>query len=160
MNTKIEAISMSLLLALSLGVFSLVAAAQDKPGQMDKMDGMKMGQMKMKPKMEMVIGKKGILNFTSSFHAGDTVLKSGTYQVQHVEEGSDHHIIVLKEVPSGQGFRGGNTMAGKEAARLHCKFEPSEKKWSNTTVMLRTNDKGEKEIAEIHVAGEKFVHKL
>ena len=154
MNAKIKVISMSLLLVLSIGLLSLSASAQDK---MDKMDGMKMGK---KEKMEMVIGKKGILNFSSSFRAGDTVLKSGTYQVQHVEEGSDHHIIVLKEVPSGQGYRGGNTIPGKEVARLHCKVKPSEKKWNNTRVMLRTNDKGEKEIAEIHVAGEKFVHKL
>ncbi len=157
MNAKIKVISMSLLLVLSIGLLSLSASAQDKMDKMDKMDGMKMGK---KEKMEMVIGKKGILNFNSSFRAGDTVLKSGTYQVQHVEEGSDHHIIVLKEVPSGQGFRGGNTIPGKEVARLHCKVEPSQKTWSNTRVMLRTNDKGEKEIAEIHVAGEKFVHKL
>ena len=153
MSTKIKTISMSLLLALSIG---LSASAQDK---MEKMDGMKMGKMKI-DKMEMVIGKKGILNFGSSFRAGVTVLKSGTYQVQHVEEGSDHHIIVLREIPLGQSFRGGNTIPGKEVARLHCKVEPSEKKWNNTRVMLRTNDKGEKEIAEIHVAGEKFVHKL
>lgn len=156
MNAKIKVISTSLLLTLSMGLFSLSASAQDKMG---KRDGMKMGKMKM-DKMEMLVGKKGILNFRSSFRAGDTVLKSGTYQVQHVEEGSDHHIIVLREVPSGQGFRGGNTIPGKEVARLHCKVEPSEKKWNNTRVMLRTNDKGEKEIAEIHVAGEKFVHKL
>lgn len=152
MNTKIKTLSMNLLLVLSVGAFSLSAAAQEK---MDKMAGMKMG----KTKMEMVIGKKGVLHFNSSFHAGDTLLKSGTYQVQHVEEGSNH-IIVLKTIPSGQGFRGGNTIPGKEVARLMCKYEPSEKVWKNTTIMLRTNDKGEKEIAEIHVAGEKFVHKL
>lgn len=41
-----------------------------------------------------------------------------------------------------------------------CDYAPSAKQWKNTTVMLRTNDKGEKEIAEIHVAGEKFVHTI
>ncbi|MGH9838463.1 MAG: hypothetical protein ACREEM_06740 [Blastocatellia bacterium] len=150
MNKTIKAISMSLLLALSMGVFSLSASAQEKMGKMGKMDKMK---------MEPVIGKKGILHFNSSFRAGDTLLKSGTYQVQHVEEGGNH-IIVLKEVPSGQGFRGGNTIPGKEVARLMCDYAPSAKQWKNTTVMLHTNDKGEKEIAEIHVAGEKFVHTI
>lgn len=152
MNKTIKAIAINLLLALSMSAFGVAAKAQDK---MDKMGGMKMG----KEKMEMVVGKKGILNFNSSVHAGDTVLKSGTYQVQHVAEG-DNHIIVLKEVPSGQGFRGGNTSPGKEVARLMCDYAPSAKRWSNTTIMLRTNDKGEKEIAEIHVAGEMFVHTI
>lgn len=89
---------MILLLALSIGAFSLLAAAQDKMDKMGKMDGMKMGKMK----METVIGKKGTLHFNSSVRASDTLLKSGTYHVQHVEEGGKH-IIVLKEVPSGQG---------------------------------------------------------
>lgn len=155
MNAKINAISICFLLALSVSAFSLSASAQDKMDKMGKMDGMKMGKMK----METVVGKKGILQFRSSVHAGDTLLKSGTYQVQHVEEGGNH-IIVLKEVPSGQGFRGGNTIPGKEVARLMCDYAPSEKQWKNTTIMLRTNDKGEKEIAEIHVAGEKFVHTI
>lgn len=149
MNKLNNAISMSLLLALSVGAFSLSASAQDKMG------GMKMS----KTKMEAVIGKKGILHFNSSFYAGGTLLKSGTYQVQHVEEGGSH-IIVLKEIPSGHGYRGGNTIPGKEVARLMCDYAPSAKEWKNTTIMLRTNDKGEKEIAEIQVAGEKFVHTI
>jgi hypothetical protein len=139
MNTRIKAISTSLTLMLALGGLTLSASAQKK--------------------MEMVIGKKGILHFNSSFRAGATLLKSGTYQVQHVEEGGSH-IIVLREVPSGQGFRGGNTIPGKEVARLMCDYAPSAKQWKNTTIRLRTNDKGEKEIAEIHVAGEKFVHTI
>ncbi len=148
MNIRIKAISKTLLLAMALGAISLSALAQEK---------MEMG--KTEKKMEMVIGKKGLLRFNSSFRAGDTLLKSGTYQAQHVEEGGNH-IIVLREVPSGQGFRGGNTIPGKEVARLMCDYAPSTKQWKNTTFMLRANDKGEKEIAEIHVAGEKFVHTI
>ena len=41
-----------------------------------------------------------------------------------------------------------------------CKLEPSNKEWKTTMIMLRTNAKGEKEISEIHVAGEKFIHLL
>lgn len=147
MNTTSKAIAMSLLLTLAMIGFNFSASAQDK-----------MGKMKME-KMEAVIGKKGVLHFNSSFYAGGTLLKSGTYQIQHVEEGGSH-IIVLKEIPAGQGFRGGNTIPGKEVARLMCDYAPSAKQWKNTTIMLRTNDKGEKEIAEIQVAGEKFVHTI
>jgi hypothetical protein len=153
MNKTIKAISMSLLLAMSMNAFSLSAPAQEK---LEKMDGVEMGKTE---KMEAVIGKKGILHLNSSFRAGDALLKSGTYQAQHVQEGGNH-IIVLREVPSGQGFRGGNTIPGKEVARLMCDYAPSVKRWRNTTVMLRANDKGEKEVAEIHVAGEKFVHTI
>lgn len=148
MNKTRKAIAMSLLLALAMIGFNFSASAQDKMGKM---------KMEKKEKMEAVVGKKGVLHFNSTFRAGNELLKSGTYQVQHVEEGGGH-IIVLKEIPSGQGFRGGNTIPGKEVARLMCDYAPSAKEWKNTTVMLRTNDKGEKEIAEIRVAGEKFVH--
>ena len=147
MNKIINTIAMSLLLALSMGGFNFAASAQEK-----------MGKMKME-KMTAVIGKKGVLHFNSTFRAGNELLKSGTYQVQHVEEGGSH-IIILKEIPSGQGFRGGNTIPGKEVARLMCDYAPSAKEWKNTTIMLRTNDKGEKEVAEIHVAGEKFIHTI
>ncbi len=58
MNAKINAISICFLLALSVSGFSLSASAQDKMDKMGKMDGMKMGKMK----METVVGKKGILH--------------------------------------------------------------------------------------------------
>ncbi len=138
MNQKTSVISGIFLLMLSLGMLSLSVPAQ---------------------KPEMVIGQKGLLDFNTSVRAGDKLLKPGTYQVQHVMEGAQH-VLVIREVPSGQGFRRGNTIPGKEAARLMCRFEPSEKKWKKTMVMLRTNDKGEKEISEIRVAGEKFTHLL
>ena len=138
MNQKINAISKIFLLIMSLGMLSFSVFAQ---------------------KQEMVIGRKGVLDFKTSVRAGDTLLKSGTYQIQHVMEGTQH-VLVIREIPSGQGFRRGNTIPGKEVARLMCRFEPSEKKWKNTMIMLLTNDKGEKHISEVHVAGEKFVHLL
>lgn len=138
MNQKISVTASIFLLILSLGIFSLSVPAQ---------------------KQEMVVGKKGLLDFHTSIRAGDNLLKPGTYQVQHVMEGA-HHVLVIREVPAGQGFRRGNTIPGKEVARLMCRFEPSEKTWKNTMLMLRTNDKGEKEISEIRVAGEKFIHLL
>ena len=134
------------LFVLTLALASLTALAQQPS----------MAQM---AKMEAIVGKKGILNINSTLKAGAVTLKSGTYQVQHVMEG-EHHVIVLREVPAGQGFRGGNTTPGKEVARLRCKYEPSDQKWRNTMIMVRKNDQGEKEIVEIRVAGEKFIHRL
>jgi hypothetical protein len=81
------------------------------------------------------------------------------YQVQHVTEGSDH-MIIFKEMEMPAGYKMGNTPVGKEVARIKCKVEPVTKKVSNTRITLRTNAAGEKEIAEVQVAGEAFKHLL
>lgn len=108
---------------------------------------------------EVIIGKKGQLHFTTQVKAGDTILKPGMYQVQHVTEGSDH-VIIFKEVGMQAGYKMGNTPVGKEVARIKCKVEPVTKKVSNTKITLRTNAAGEKEIAEVQVADEAFKHLL
>jgi hypothetical protein len=138
-------------LILAVAALSLPALAQDHQGHgmhSQKQEG-----------QTLTVGKKGEVHFTSEVKAGDTVLKPGMYQVQHLEEGTDH-VIVFKEMSMPAGYKMGNTPVGKEVARLKCTVEPVEKKASNTKIALHTNDKGEKEIAEIQVAGEAFKHKL
>ena len=75
------------------------------------------------------------------------------------KKGGDH-IIVFKEMAMPAGYKMGNTPVGKEVARIKCKVEPVTKKVSNTKITLRTNAAGEKEIAEVQVAGEAFKHLL
>lgn len=140
----IKTLAAGALLMLTAGMLSLPALAQDHQG------------MKMSGK-DVVIGKKGEVHFTKQVKAGDTVLKPGMYQVQHVVEGSDH-VIVFKEVGMQAGYKHGNTPVGNEVARIKCKIEPVTKKVNNTKITLRTNAAGEKEIAEVQVAGEAFKH--
>ena len=102
-------------------------------------------------------GRKGEVHFTSSVRVGNATLKSGMYQVQHIVEG-ENHMIVFKEVSMPAGYKMGGTWVGKEVARVKCKVEPAEKKFSNTKVFLRTKANGEKEIEKIQVAGEKVIH--
>jgi len=136
-------------LMLAVAALSLPALAQDHQEH---------GMHSQKQKGQtLTVGKKGEVHFTSEVKAGDTVLKPGMYQVQHLEEGADH-VIVFKEMSMPAGYKMGNTPVGKEAARIKCKVEPVSKKVSNTKITLRTNDKGEKEIAEVQVAGEAFKH--
>lgn len=99
------------------------------------------------------------MHFTAQVKVGDAVLKSGMYQVQHVMEGSDH-VLVFKEVGMQAGYKMGNTPVGNAVARIKCKVEPVTRKVSNTQITLRTNAAGEKEIAEVQVAGEAFKHLL
>jgi len=108
---------------------------------------------------ELAIGKKGEVHFTAAVKAGDATLKPGMYQVQHVVEGSEH-VIIFKEMEMQAGYKMGNTPVGKEVARIKCKLEPVAKKVSNTKITLRTNAAGEKEVAEVQVAGEAFKHLL
>lgn len=137
----IKTLAAGALLMLTSGMLSLPALAQDHQGM--KMSG-----------QDVVIGKKGQLHFTAQVKAGDAVLKPGMYQVQHVMEGSDH-VIVFKEVGMQAGYKMGNTPVGKDVARLKCKVEPVTKAVSSTQITLRTNAAGEKEVAEVQVAGEK-----
>ncbi|HEX9002229.1 MAG TPA: hypothetical protein VGB07_20140 [Blastocatellia bacterium] len=142
-------------LILAVAALSLPVLAQDHQGHGDQH-----GMHSQKQKAEtLTVGKKGEVHFTSEVKAGDTVLKSGMYQVQHLTEGEDH-VIVFKEMGMGAGYKMGNTPVGKEVARLKCIVEPVEKKVSNTKITLRTNNKGEKELAEIQVAGEAFKHRM
>lgn len=81
-----------------------------------------------------------------------------SYQVQHQLEGADH-VVIFKEMEMPAGSRHSNTPVGKEvAARIKCKVEAVDKKANSTKLALRTNAKGEKEIAEVQVAGEAFKH--
>ena len=134
------------LLMLAAAMLSLPILAQDHHGH----------QM---ASQEVINGKKGQVHFATQVKAGNAVLKAGMYQVQHVVEGSDH-VIIFKEMEMPAGYKMGNTPVGKEVARIACKVEPVTKAVNNTKITLRTNAAGEKEIAEVQVAGEAFKHLL
>jgi hypothetical protein len=107
---------------------------------------------------DFTIGKKGEVHFNVPVKAGSIALQPGMYQVQHFMEGTDH-FVGFKEMEMPAGYRHGNTPVAKEAmARIKCKVETVAKKVSNTTITLRTNAAGEKEIADVQVAGEAFKH--
>ena len=148
MAAAIKALITSALLVLVTTMLSLPLMAQDHQSHHQTPSG-----------DVLKVGKKGEVHFNSPVKVGDTVLKAGMYQVQHVEEGGDH-VIVFKEMSMPAGYRMGNTPVGKEVARVKCKVEPVTKKVSNTQITLRTNAAGEKEIAEVQVAGEDFKHKF
>ena len=80
------------------------------------------------------------------------------YQVQHAVEGNDH-IVAFKAVSMPAGYRHGNTQVDKDvAARVKCTVEPVAQKTRNTKITLRTNSAGEKEVADVQIAGEAFKH--
>jgi hypothetical protein len=109
-------------------------------------------------KPDFTIGKKGDIHFNVPVRVGDTLLQPGMYEIQHAVEGGDH-FITFKQVGMPAGYRHGNTPVAKEAAaRIKCKVEPVDKTLRNTKITLRTNVAGEKEVAEVQVAGEAFKH--
>lgn len=132
-----------------ISTLSFLVVAQDHQGHgMHKAAG-----------KDVIIGKKGQVHFTGQVKVGAAILKPGMYQVQHLEEGGDH-VIVFKEMGMVAGYKHSNTPVGKEVARVKCQVEPVTKSVNNTKITLRTNAAGEKEIAEIQVAGETFKHLL
>ncbi len=145
MNTTIRTITTVALLVMTIALLNLAVAAQDHQAHNQK--------------AEVIIGKKGQVHFTQNVKVGTTVLKPGMYQVQHVMESSDH-VVIFKEVGMQAGYKHGNTPVGNEVARVNCKIEPVTKSVNNTKITLRTNAAGEKEIADVQIAGEKFKHLL
>jgi hypothetical protein len=107
---------------------------------------------------DFTIGKKGVIHFNVPVKAGTAKLEPGMYQLQHAVEGGDH-FVTFKSVTMPASYRHGNTPVADEAsARIKCRVEPVDKKVSNTKITLRTNTAGEKEVAEVQVAGEAFKH--
>ena len=133
------------LLAMTIALLTLTVVAQDHQAHHQK--------------EEVISGKKGQIHFTQNVKVGTSVLKAGMYQVQHMMEGSEH-VVIFKEVSMQAGYKHGNTPVGKEVARTKYKVEPVAKSVNNTKITLRTNAAGEKEVAEVQVAGEKFKHLL
>jgi hypothetical protein len=134
-----KTVLMSALLISLIGTFSLSSYAQQRE--------------------TLRVGKKGEIHLNSPVRAGGALLKPGMYRVQHVVEGEDH-VVIFREVSMGAGYRMGSTWEGKEVARVKCKIEPADKQVSKTKIYLRTNAAGEKEIAEVQVAGESVKHLL
>jgi hypothetical protein len=59
------------------------------------------------------------------------------------------------------GYRHSNTpVANEPSARVVCRVETLDTKVTKTEITLRTNAAGEKEVAEVRVAGESFKHVL
>jgi hypothetical protein len=107
---------------------------------------------------DFTIGKKGEVHLNVTVRAGGTLLKPGMYQIQHELEGTDH-VVVFKEMDMPAGYRHGNTPVAEQAsARMKCNIEAVDKKVRNNTITLRTNAAGEKEIADVQIAGEGFKH--
>jgi hypothetical protein len=144
-------------LAFLIGILSLPGFASGYHGT-GSQDEHKMHHPDSSAK-DVVIGKKGVFHFTRVVKVGKVALQPGMYQVQHLEEGNDH-VLVFKEVGMQAGYKHGNTPVGKEVARVKCTIEPISKKVSNTKITLRTNARGEREVAEVEVAGEAFKHIL
>jgi hypothetical protein len=135
------AVVTAVFVVLALGFANVSASAEDKKG-------------------DVTIGKKGEVHFNVPVKAGGTLLQPGMYQLQHVMEGGEH-LITFKEVQMPAGYRHGNTRVNKEAAaRIKCNVEPLERKAPKTVVSLRINSAGEKEVAEVQIAGEAFKHLL
>jgi hypothetical protein len=108
---------------------------------------------------DFTIGKKGVIHFNVPVKAGNRVLQPGMYQLQHVIEGGDH-LIAFKAVEMPAGYRHNNNPVSDEvSAGIKCRVEAAEKV-NKTKITLRTNAAGEKEIAEVQVAGEAFKHIL
>jgi len=138
MSKKITIVAIAFL-GVALGFLSVSASAEDK-------------------KTDFTIGKKGEVHFNVPVRAGGTLLKPGMYQVQHAVEGNDH-IIAFKAVSMPAGYRHGNTQVDKDvAARVKCTVEPVAQKTRNTKITLRINSAGEKEVADVQIAGEAFKH--
>lgn len=137
MKTK-NKFATSAMLILMVGLFSLTALAQHA---------------------DMVpIGKKGVIPFDTPVRVGDTLLKAGSYQFQHVMEGQDHLIVLTKMSHPDSGQPGGASVPKKEVTRLKCRVETLGEKAKHNGMRFGTNAAGEKTLEEVHIKGENVKH--
>lgn len=142
---KVRFLAIATLLFLALAGLNIATQAQDAHKEHHQAGN------------DVIVGKKGAVHFTEKVKVGNTTLNPGMYQVQHANE-AGAHVIIFKEVGMQAGYKHGNTPVGKEVARINCKVEPVDKAVNNTKVTLRKNAAGEKEVANVQVAGEAFKH--
>ncbi len=108
---------------------------------------------------DLMVGKTGKLHIGSSVRVGNTSLKPGMYQVQHVTEG-EAHLIVFRTIKMGYKSNMGNQALGQEVARVKCRIEPVGQRWKHTKLHLERSGSGEKVVREVQIAGEDVLHKL
>lgn len=97
-------------------------------------------------------GKKAVIGLPSETLAGDLVLPSGTYQVQHVVG----HTIVFKKVIRDAYGRG--QKVGKEVGRVPCDSDELGEKIERTETFLVTDQAGNTRLTEIRIKGETVRH--
>jgi hypothetical protein len=138
MTTKNRSAVTSAMLILLLGILGLSALAQHE---------------------DMVrIGKKGVIPFNTPVRVGNTMLKPGDYQIQHVMEGQDHVIVFTKMVHPAGGLSQGPSRPTKEVTRVKCRVEPLGEKAKHGGMRFGTNAAGEKTLEEVHIQGENVRH--
>ena len=97
-------------------------------------------------------GKKAVIGLSSETRAGDLVLPSGTYQVQHVVG----HSMVFKKVIMGS--YGGTQKVGKEVGRVPCDADELGEKIERTEILMVTDQAGNTRITELRIKGETVRH--
>ena len=97
-------------------------------------------------------GKKAVIGLSSETRAGDLVLPSGTYQVQHVAG----HAMVFRKVITGS-YRG-TQKVGKEVGRVPCDAELLGETIERTETLMVTDQAGNTRITELRIKGETVRH--
>ncbi len=110
-------------------------------------------------KNDSMVGKVGKLHIGSSVMVGNTLLKPGMYQVQHVTEG-ENHLIIFQNIRMGYKSSMGNQTLGEEVVRVKCRIEPVGRSWKDTRLHVERNNSGLRVVTEVQIAGENVVHKF
>jgi hypothetical protein len=97
-------------------------------------------------------GRKAVIGLSSETRAGDLVLPSGTYQVQHVVG----HTVVFRKMIRDVYGRG--QIAGKEVGRVPCDADELGEKIERTETFTVTDQAGNTRLTELRIKGETVRH--
>lgn len=95
-------------------------------------------------------GKKAVISLSSEVRAGNLVLPSGTYQIQHV----DHAVVFRKVLRVSYG----GERVGREVGRVPCQAELLSDKIERTETLISTDPAGNRTITELRIKGENVRH--
>ncbi len=106
-----------------------------------------------------LVSKAGKLHIGTSVMVGNTLLKPGMYQVQHVTEG-EKHLIIFRIIRMGYRNNMGNETLGEEVVRLQCRMEAVGQTWKHTKLHVERSGSGERVVKGVQIAGEAVLHKF
>jgi hypothetical protein len=100
-----------------------------------------------------IVGKTGVVTFTSVTNVGSLTLQPGRYLLQHRVDRSGEHAVHF--VMFGPMFKGG--VSPSQRFEQKCKLEPLQNKATRTRVFLIEEDGG-KRVTRIDIKGENVAH--
>lgn len=109
---------------------------------------------------ELKVGKSDDVSFSEDVRVGETLLKPGTYRVQHRVAGGEHFVhfeALATTTPSAHKTATGTAIPAGGVGDVKCRLEPLAARAQATSLHL-SNEDGSQRLTKLLVRGENVAH--